>query len=483
MNRPNLTLLSRIALVIASLAIIFAHESVRGVITMQQGSETAVPSDPASVRRTDRIAAGIPDAFGAAGLVISNGGFRQDASSWYAKQNVRLTVVKKEDQTELVRGFVRGDFDIIALPPDSFAALYPSLSALHPVAFILSGSTGGPAVIAAKEKFPSIASLAKKRVSCVEKSPAHFLLLYLLKENGIHPRDIRWVFTLTDDDAARLFECGKADAVVCRSGFSRRALPASAHILFSTDSAPAFNRCVLVARETDLVVRPDLYRKIVTGVFETRKALAAMNDADAATLAEKCAGIKSRLKGNPAWLIPSLDENSVFFRMTEKREWDYALAYQTARELYSVPAESEGLDITATQNVFFLDSLDPAAYASKGFSPQNTAAAGADIVLFSQEIPFAKNTTDPAYPSRLPLAHAAMNAQLFQSSRIMTKGNAAADEINAAWLAGARENSVHDAVSKLYAPAAQRFFPSGEKPAAAISATLQFRAASPDASK
>ena len=34
MNRPNLTLLSRIALVIASLAIIFAHESVRGVITM-----------------------------------------------------------------------------------------------------------------------------------------------------------------------------------------------------------------------------------------------------------------------------------------------------------------------------------------------------------------------------------------------------------------------------------------------------------------
>ena len=78
---------------------------------------------------------------------------------------------------------------------------------------------------------------------------------------------------------------------------------------------------------------------------------------------------------------------------------------------------------------------------------------------------------------------AAMNAQLFQSSRIMTKGNAAADETNAAWLAGARENSVRDAVSKLYAPAAQRFFPSGEKPAAAISATLQFRAASPDASK
>ena len=34
---------------------------------------------------------------------------------------------------------------IIALPPDSFAALYPSLSALHPVAFLLSGAAGGPA--------------------------------------------------------------------------------------------------------------------------------------------------------------------------------------------------------------------------------------------------------------------------------------------------------------------------------------------------
>lgn len=483
MNRPNLTLISRLALVAVSLAVIFVHESVRGVITMRQGSETAVPSDPTSVRRTDRIAAGIPDAFTAAGLIFANGGFRQDESSWYAKQNVRLSVTKKEDQTELVRGFVRGDFDIIALPPDSFAALYPSLSALHPVAFLLSGSAGGPAVIAAKEKLPSIASLAKKRISCVEKSPAHFLLLYLLKENGIHPRDVRWVFTLTDDDAMRLFECGKADAVTCRTGFSSRAFPSSAHILFSTDSAPAFNRYVLVARETDLVVRPGLYRKLVTGVFETRKALTAMNDADAAALAAKYAVMKPERKDNPSLLIPSLDENSVFFRMTGKREWDYALAYQTARELYSVPAESDGLDIAATQNTCFLDSLDPAAFASKGFAPQVPPATGTDVILFSLEIPFTKNTTDAAYPSRLPLAHAAMNAQLFQTARIMTRGNAAADETNAAWLAGAREGSVRDAVSKLYSPAAQRFFPSGEKPSSAVSATLQFRAASPDISK
>ena len=481
-KRLNLTLISRLALLCAALAIISAHELYRGIISFSQGSEAAVPADPSDIKISGEITIGIPDAGSALSLIVSNGGFTQDPAAWYAKQNIRLEIEKKEDQSQLVRGFVSGRYDIIALSPDRFAAIYPSLSSLHPVAFLQSGSTEGPTIIAAKEKLGAIASLKKKRISCVEKSPAHFLLLYLLRENGIHPRDIRWVFTLTGDDAVRLFECGKSDVTACQTGFIRRKIPASSTILFSTASAPSFDKYVLIAREADLVIRPGAYRTIVQGAFEAGKTLLAMKDADASALVKKYISLGD-FTGNPAALIPSIDQNLSYFRMSEKRTWDYALEYQTARELYSLPAESSGLDISSTQNTVFLDTIDAKAYAAAAAAPLPPAAAGTEILLFAMEIPCAKNSVEPAFPSRIPLSLAALNADLFPAARILLRGNAAQDEPNSAWLAGARESAVRDAVAKTSGSSAQRLFPSGEKPSQDISTTLLFRVTAPETKK
>jgi ABC-type nitrate/sulfonate/bicarbonate transport system substrate-binding protein len=477
-KRLNLTFISRLTLLTAALAIIFAHELYRGIVSFPQESETAVPSDPLNIRISGEITIGIPDAGTALPLIVSNGGFAQTPEAWYAKQNIRLDIEKKEDQSQLVRGFVSGRYDVIALSPDRFAALYPSLSSLHPVAFLQSGSTEGPTVIASKEKYTSIASLKKKRISCVEKSPAHFLLLYLLRENGIHPRDIRWVFTLTGDDAVRLFECGKSDVTACQTSFIRRKLPAYSEILFSTASAPSFDRCVLIAREADLLTRPAAYRTLVQGSFEAIKTLLAMKDADAAALVKKFIPARD-FTGNPASLLPSLDQNLSFFRMTEMRTCDYALEYQTARELYALPAESDGLDISATQNTVFLDTIDAKAYSASAAPSIPQAAAGTDILLFTKEIPCAKNSVEPAFPSRIPLSSAALNANLFPTARILLRGNSAQDEQNSAWLAGARESAVRDAIAKTDSSAAQRLFPSGDKPSQDVSVTLFFRVTPP----
>jgi ABC-type nitrate/sulfonate/bicarbonate transport system substrate-binding protein len=461
----------------AAIAIIAGHETFRGIFSAASGNSTIITENQ-SCRQSRTLTAGIPDASSALGVLVSNGGYNHAPESYYAKNNLNVKVSREEDQAELIRGFISGRYDIIALSPDSFAALYPSISAIYPVAFLQSGSSAGHTIIASREKASGFSALRKKRVTCVEKSPAHFLILYFLNENKIHPKDINWIFTLTDEDAVRLYSEGKTDFAAYRSSLIRGKIPQSAQILFSTEVAPKFEKLVLIAREADIVERSALYSIFIKGLFEGRKTLQSMKDQDAAALAKKF-GAAVDDKTNSAAIIPALNDNFEFFRMTQKRLWDYASAYQSARELYSLPADSTGNSISESLNIVLLDEIDKTCYEFKVMPAAPSAFSSEEFTLFSIDIPFTKDTTEITYPSGLILQEIALKSDLFPYARLSVKGNAIHDEQNAAWLAGARESAVKDAVAKSDPSAAQRLFSSGRKPDEAMSAQLLFISGTP----
>ena len=171
---------------------------------------------------------GIPDANTGLSLLAANGGKKTTAESYFGKNKLTAAIFRSEDPTELVRGFISGRFNIIALTPEYFAAVYPSIAELSPVAFLQNGSPAEGMTIAGNAPIQNITALKNKRIACVEKSPAHFLILYLLSLNNIRPADIRWVFTLTGTGAVEMFQQKKADFVSYENTFSKQKLSASA---------------------------------------------------------------------------------------------------------------------------------------------------------------------------------------------------------------------------------------------------------------
>jgi len=320
--------------------------------------------------------------------------------------------------------------------------------------------------------------MKNKRIACVEKSPAHFLALYLLSLNNIRSGDIRWVFTLTGSEAVHLFQQKKADFAAYENSFSGRKVPPSAKIIFSTAAAPAFNRFVLIAREADIAVYRTQYELFVKGHFESRKNYLAMKDADAATAAS---ALGARLPAgiNPAAYIPSANENYEFFRMTARRVWDYASAYAAARDLYGIPADAEGKIIAASQYIQLLESIDQKTYSRPSAALPAPAAAQPEenTILFTSELAFEKNTQDLTFQSKAFLRELTILAFAFPNAKIAVKGGAAADEANSTWLAGVREAAAKDIIARSCGAGYSRISSSGGTPDTKTAANITFTGA------
>jgi NitT/TauT family transport system substrate-binding protein len=141
-------------------------------------------------------------------------------------------------------------------------------------------STGNDQIIVA-EGIATVADLKGKKVAAEEGTVDHYLLLKVLKDNGMSAADIEFV-PLETGAAAAAFAAGQVDAAGVYAPFTTQALkrPGSRALTTSADHPGAISD-LLVCRREFVEQNPEAIQKVVNAWFAT---LQLMEDDPAATL-------------------------------------------------------------------------------------------------------------------------------------------------------------------------------------------------------
>jgi NitT/TauT family transport system substrate-binding protein len=141
-------------------------------------------------------------------------------------------------------------------------------------------STGNDQIIVA-DGIGSVADLKGKKVAAEEGTVDHYLLLKVLKDNGMQASDITFV-PLETGAAAAAFAAGKVDAAAVYAPFTTQALKRSgSKVLTSSREHPGAISDLLVCRRDFVEQNPEAIQKVVNAWFAT---LQLMKDDPAATL-------------------------------------------------------------------------------------------------------------------------------------------------------------------------------------------------------
>jgi len=125
-------------------------------------------------------------------------------------------------------------------------------------------SKGGDGIVARKE-ITSIKDLKGKKVAYGEGSVSHFLLGYLLRQNGLSFKDIVSV-NMTAGDAGAAFVAGKVDAAVTWEPWLTKGKSAPhGHLLVDSSTTPGLIVDVLVFSKKVLAARGADVRNVVRG--------------------------------------------------------------------------------------------------------------------------------------------------------------------------------------------------------------------------
>ncbi len=129
-------------------------------------------------------------------------------------------------------------------------------------------SFGGDAIVARKE-ITSLNDLRGKTVAYPEGMPSHFYLLYLLKEVGLTPSDIKGRPMDDPGKAGQAFISGNVDAAVTWEPFVTQAAETPhGHVLASTAQAQGIIADIIVVNENVIRDRPDDVQAFVSGWYE-----------------------------------------------------------------------------------------------------------------------------------------------------------------------------------------------------------------------
>jgi NitT/TauT family transport system substrate-binding protein len=169
-------------------------------------------------------------------------------------------------------------------------------------------STGNDQIIAAGE-INSIKGLKGKKVAAEEGTVDHYLLLKVLKDQGLSAKDITFV-PLETGAAAAAFAAGKVDAAGVYAPFTTQALkrPGSKALTTSKDHPGAISD-LLVCRTDFVAKNPEKVQKIVDAWFATLKTI----------------------KDDPAGTLPILVERSGVSE-AEFKEYNAGTTIQTLAE-------------------------------------------------------------------------------------------------------------------------------------------------------
>lgn len=279
--------------------------------------------------------------------LMENGGLETiGESSYQSRHKLKVKFMLIEDAARSLKMLASGKLDIAWATPDALAGDYTELSGANPVAFLHCGWSQGRDLIIAGSKTASPSGLKGKTIACAENSPSHFFALYALKIAGFNARDLRWRYTLTPEDAARLFARRRADICVTsfQAGSAAMKKRSDSTVLLSTKEASRLIATVFVARESLLVSRGDVIRRFAEGWMEGVNA--AGSDPDSARLWMTRAFGYNPSEAGPEFEIAATSDyamNRSFFEIGGEHAVGFSYLFDTAFALRYGEKPGEGL--------------------------------------------------------------------------------------------------------------------------------------------
>lgn len=201
---------------------------------------------------------------GFAGGIVANHGFRPNAKSFFAQNQICVEFSLLEDVEDRRRALKGGrdGVDAVWATIDELPMFLRDDDVKAKVIMQVDWSQGGDAIVAAKD-IHRIEDLYKKKVALALYTPSHWLLENFLKRSTLEPKQqIEITKSLiskkTSQDAREAFVAKKVDAAVVWEPDVTQAIrdrPGS-HILGSTRDAPRLIADVMLVRE-DLLTREE----------------------------------------------------------------------------------------------------------------------------------------------------------------------------------------------------------------------------------
>jgi NitT/TauT family transport system substrate-binding protein len=191
-----------------------------------------------------------------------------------AEEGLKVSFSSMDDLAARRAALSSGALDSMVDTLDSLANGLPA--GLQAVCILkIDESYGADGIVVTKD-ISSFKDLKGKTIAYQHGLPPQFFLLYLLKQNGLTPSDIKSV-DMEASAAANAFIARKVDAAVTwEPWLSKAAERDNAKVLITSKDAPGLITDILVVRPDVLQKRPDAIRKLLRSWF---KALAFIDSA------------------------------------------------------------------------------------------------------------------------------------------------------------------------------------------------------------
>lgn len=135
-----------------------------------------------------------------------------DAKHFFSDENIQVEVKTLDGPGAREAAYQAGELDFLPNTPDAFAIFFSERPPKGKLVAGLDESKGADGVVA-KSEIKTLRDLRGKKVGFQSGITSHFLLLYILKRNGLSGRDITQV-DLSAGDAGQAFIAGRLDAAV-----------------------------------------------------------------------------------------------------------------------------------------------------------------------------------------------------------------------------------------------------------------------------
>lgn len=213
---------------------------------------------------------------------------------------IDLQLVRIEDTGTRKNSMITGRVDGYASSVDNFA-LDASQGVPGKIVMCFDESNGGDGIVA-KNNIKTIKDLKGKTVAVQPGLPGHFLLLHLLKENGLSVNDVR-IINMDSDKAGAAFVSGKLDAAVTWEPWLSKANEmADGHKLITTKELPGLIVDVLVF-QNPMLGNTKVVNTIIGAWFkalnywkmhksESDSIMAKSYNLDVATFTDMCSGVR-----------------------------------------------------------------------------------------------------------------------------------------------------------------------------------------------
>jgi NitT/TauT family transport system substrate-binding protein len=270
--------------------------------------------------------------------------------------DVELTIVN--DTGALRTALTAQKIQFTATTADTFAIEsaqgYPATCVMK-----LDESYGGDGIVATKE-IATIADLKGKTVAVEKGSVSQFFLLYLLKKEGIAPKDVKITFTPGASESATAFVGGNADAAVTWEPYVTESTKnGNSHVLVTSREKSGLLIDILVVHKDYGKENPDAVKGMMKSWFDGL-AYWQTNQAEANAIIAKALNVPNSELAEMLKGIKFADykENQAYFKPQENTMSQYLEVFTMAQNIWL----EEGLidktvDAKTVTDTSFLETL------------------------------------------------------------------------------------------------------------------------------